>query len=145
MASSPAPTDSQDAVFKLLTDPTTFDGADIRRIDTHGASVFLAGDRVIKVKRAVHYPYLDYSTLDKREAACRAELSINRNFAPQLYRRVVPITREPSEHSSLTATAHRSNGRSRWPASTRIIRSTASPIAANSATPLSPNSPVPSR
>ncbi len=96
MASSPAPTDSQDAVFKLLTDPTTFDGADIRRIDTHGASVFLAGDRVIKVKRAVHYPYLDYSTLDKREAACRAELSINRNFAPQLYRRVVPITREPS-------------------------------------------------
>jgi uncharacterized protein len=94
MTNSPAPADSQAAIFKLLSDPATFGGAEIRRVDTHGASVFLAGDRVIKVKRAVRYPFLDYSTLDKREAACRAELEVNRNFAPQLYRRVVPITRE---------------------------------------------------
>jgi uncharacterized protein len=95
MTNSPAAADDQDTVFKLLTDPATFGGAEIRRVDTHGASVFLAGDRVIKVKRAVRYPFLDYSTLGKREAACRAELEVNRNFAPQLYRRVVPITREP--------------------------------------------------
>src|ERR1700679_520572 len=94
MTDSPAPADSQAAIFKLLSDPATFGGAEIRRVDTHGASVFLAGDRVIKVKRAVRYPFLDYSTLDKREAACRAELEVNRNFAPQLYRRSVPITRE---------------------------------------------------
>jgi uncharacterized protein len=95
MTNSPAAADGQDAVFQLLTDPATFGGTEIRRIDTHGASVFLAGDRVIKVKRAVRYPFLDYSTLGKREAACRAELEVNRNFAPQLYRRVLPITREP--------------------------------------------------
>jgi len=95
MTNSPAAADSQAAVFRLLSDPATFGGAEIRRIDTHGARVFLAGDRVIKVKRAVRYPYLDYSTLNKREAACRAELEVNRKFAPQLYRRVVPITREP--------------------------------------------------
>jgi uncharacterized protein len=86
--------DDQAAVFKLLIDPTTHGGAEVRRADTHGAVVFLAGDRVFKVKRAVRYPFLDYSTLDKRKAACQAELDVNRNFAPQLYRRIVPITRE---------------------------------------------------
>jgi uncharacterized protein len=35
---------------------------------------------------------LDYSTLAKRKAACEAELNVNRPFAPQIYRRVVPIT-----------------------------------------------------
>jgi uncharacterized protein len=86
--------DDQDAVFALLSDPATFGGAEVRRLDTHAASVFLAGDRVIKVKRAVRYPFLDYSTLAKRRAACMAELEVNRNFAPQLYRRTVAVTRE---------------------------------------------------
>src|ERR1700733_15860648 len=94
MAKSPPPADSQDSVLKLLGDPATFGGAEIRRFDTHGASVFLAGDCVVKVKRAVRYPFLDYSTLAKRKSACRAELEVNRNFAPQLYRRIVPITQE---------------------------------------------------
>jgi hypothetical protein len=85
--------DSQDAVFALLGDPATYGGAAVRRCETHAAVVFLAGERAIKVKRAVRYPFLDYSTLDKRKAACQAELDVNRKFAPQLYRRIVPITR----------------------------------------------------
>ena len=62
------------------------------RIDTHAASVFLQGTRALKVKQAVRYPYLDYSTLLKRKAACDEEMKINSQFAPQIYRRVVPIT-----------------------------------------------------
>ncbi len=85
--------DSQDAVFALLGDPATYGGAAVRRCETHAAVVFLAGERAIKVKRAVRYPFLDYSRLDKRKAACQAELDVNRKFAPQLYRRIVPITR----------------------------------------------------
>ncbi len=84
----------QQSVFKFLGDSATHGGAETRRVDTHGAVVFLAGNRVLKVKRAVRFPFLDYSTLDKRKAACRAELEVNRTFAPQLYRRIVPITRE---------------------------------------------------
>src|SRR5439155_1550635 len=68
-------------------------GAAVKRIDTHAASVFLAGSRAFKVKRAVRFPFLDYSTLDRRKRACEAELSANRPLAPQIYRRVVPITR----------------------------------------------------
>src|SRR5256714_14971684 len=83
----------QNAVFALLADPATHGGSAVKRIDTHAASVFLAGERALKVKRAVRYPFLDYSTLERRKAACDAELEINRNYAPQIYRRVLPITR----------------------------------------------------
>jgi len=86
--------DLQQSVFEFLGNSATHGGVDVRRFDTHSAAVFLAGDRVFKVKRAVRFPFLDYSTLDNRETACRAELEINHAFAPQLYRRVVPITRE---------------------------------------------------
>jgi len=89
-----ADNDLQESVFKFLGDRATHGGAEVRRADTHGAVVFLAGGRALKVKRAVRFPFLDYSTLDKRKAACRAELDVNRTFAPQLYRRIVPITRE---------------------------------------------------
>ena len=82
------------AVLDFLANPATHGGAPVRRIDTHAASVFLAGERAFKVKRAVTFPFLDYSTLEKREAACRAELEVNRPFAPDIYLRVMPITRE---------------------------------------------------
>jgi aminoglycoside phosphotransferase family enzyme/predicted kinase len=84
----------QDEVFAFLGDPATYAVAEVTRCDTHAAVVFLAGDRAIKVKRAVRFPFLDYSTLDRRKAACLAELDVNRRFAPQLYRRIVPITRD---------------------------------------------------
>ena len=80
----------QERVFAFLTDSTVHPHVD--RIDTHAASVFLEGSRALKVKRAVRFPYLDYSTLERRKAACEEEIRINRRFAPQIYRRVVPIT-----------------------------------------------------
>jgi uncharacterized protein len=86
-------TESQDEVFAFLADPATHGGRKVQRIDTHAASVFLSGDRALKVKRAVRFPFLDYSTLEKRKAACEAELKVNAPYAPQIYRGVVPITR----------------------------------------------------
>jgi aminoglycoside phosphotransferase family enzyme/predicted kinase len=65
-----------------------------RRIDTHASMVFLAGDRALKIKRAVRLPFLDYSTLEKRRRACEEELQVNAGNAPELYRRVVAITRK---------------------------------------------------
>jgi hypothetical protein len=85
---------SQDEVLAFLGGPATPGGEAARRIDTHAASVFLAGNRALKVKRAVRFPFLDYSTLAKRKEACAAELAVNAPFAPQIYRGVVPITRE---------------------------------------------------
>ncbi len=85
--------DMQQQVFAFLADPATHGGAAVKRIDTHAASVFLAGERALKVKRAVRFPFLDFSTLAKRKAACKAEIEANRPFAPDLYRGVLAITR----------------------------------------------------
>ena len=60
--------------------------------ETHISSVFLAGDKVYKLKKPVRFPYLDYSTLAKREVNCRAELVLNRRLAGDVYEQVVPLT-----------------------------------------------------
>jgi aminoglycoside phosphotransferase family enzyme/predicted kinase len=88
--SVPPQSDMQERVFSFLTDPVSHEK--VRRIDTHGASVFLEGSRALKIKRAVRFPFLDYSTLERRKAACEEEIRINRPLAPQIYHRVVPIT-----------------------------------------------------
>jgi len=64
--------------------------------ETHMSWVFLAGDRVYKLKKPVRFSYLDFSTLARREAACRAELRLNRRLAADVYLDVVPITLSPS-------------------------------------------------
>lgn len=87
-------TNAQNEVLAFLADSATYGGAAVKRIDTHAASVFLAGDRAIKIKRAVRFPFLDYSTLEKRKQACAAELAVNAPYAPEIYLRVLPITRE---------------------------------------------------
>ncbi|WP_369722456.1 AAA family ATPase [Bradyrhizobium sp. LLZ17] len=81
---------TQERIFAALTAH-----AGVKRIDTHAASVFLDGKRALKIKRAVRFPFLDYSTLDRRKAACEEEIRINRPLAPQIYHRVVAITEEP--------------------------------------------------
>jgi uncharacterized protein len=87
--------DGQDAVFAFLANPATHkDASHIKRIDTHGAVVFLAGSTAYKVKRGICYPYMDFSTLAKRKAACEAEIAINREYAPDIYLAAVPITRD---------------------------------------------------
>src|SRR5262245_45280518 len=87
---------SQQPVIDFLSDPASHGGAPVKRIDTHAALVFLTGERALKIKRAVRFPFLDFSTLKKRRAACEAEITVNRAFAPSIYRRVLPITSSPS-------------------------------------------------
>ena len=60
--------------------------------ETHMSWVFLAGPHVYKLKKPVRFPYLDFSTIERREAACRAELRLNRRLAPDIYLGVVPLT-----------------------------------------------------
>src|SRR5690242_10349418 len=85
---------SQQQAFAFLADPATHDGNPVKRIDTHAATLFLAGSRALKIKRAVRFPFLDFSTLERRKTACEAEIAVNRAFAPAIYRGVIAITRE---------------------------------------------------
>jgi aminoglycoside phosphotransferase family enzyme/predicted kinase len=87
-------TEDQTEVVSFLASPSTHDGAVVERIETHASVVFLAGTRAWKLKRAVRYDYLDFSTVERRKAMCEAELRINRRTAPGIYRGVVAVTRE---------------------------------------------------
>jgi aminoglycoside phosphotransferase family enzyme/predicted kinase len=65
--------------------------------ETHISHVFLAGDLVYKIKKAVRFPFLDYSTLDRRVRFLNDELQLNRRLAPSVYLAVMPITLDGSE------------------------------------------------
>ena len=90
------PIDPQDEVLAFLGSGSAFAGRGRPvRIDTHAASIFLAGTRAWKLKRAVRFDYLDFSTPERRRTALQTELSLNRRTAPALYRAVHAVTRVP--------------------------------------------------
>ena len=96
------PVPSQQDVAEFLSEPATHNmKTRPTRIETHGSIVVLAGSNAYKIKRAVSYPYMDFSTLEKRRAACQAELSVNRKNAPDVYLGVIPITRNADNSLSL--------------------------------------------
>src|SRR5512146_2388599 len=64
--------------------------------ETHMSFVFLAGSTALKLKKPVRFPYLDFSTLARREEACRAELALNRRLARPIYRDVTPLVQSDS-------------------------------------------------
>ena len=88
-------TEDQTPVIDFLAAASTHGGVSAERIETHASIVFLAGARAYKLKRAVRFDYLDFSTSERRRAMCEAELRLNRRTAPALYRGVVAVTREP--------------------------------------------------
>ena len=77
----------------LESGAATSEPGPLRRISTHLSHVFLGRERVYKLKRAVRLPFVDFSSLEQRRAACEAELELNRRFAGPLYERVLPVTR----------------------------------------------------
>src|SRR6476646_3592521 len=95
MDSAP-PANGQQNVIAFLSTPSAYglpDGTPIERIDTHISIVWLAAQRAYKLKRAVVFDYVDFSTAELRRAACEAEVRLNRRTAPALYLGVHPITR----------------------------------------------------
>jgi uncharacterized protein len=82
--------EDQRDVIAFLKDPSSYGpGVDrVEVVETHASLVFIAGERVFKLKRAIAYPYLDFSTADLRRRACDAELILNRRTAPALYKEV---------------------------------------------------------
>lgn len=84
-----------DAKVRFLSGTDAYPGysGGVELRETHMSWVFLTDDRVYKFKKPVKFAYLDFSTLARREAACRAELRVNRRLAADIYLGVVPLTR----------------------------------------------------
>ena len=99
--------DSLPPLIAALIDPRLYphpaDRVDL--VETHASWLLLAGAFAYKIKKPVTLPFLDYGTLARREAFCRAELVLNHRLAPDLYLDVVPIggTAEQPELGALPA------------------------------------------
>lgn len=68
----------------------------VSRRETHMSWVFFADDTVYKLKKPVRFSHLDFSTLARREAACRAEVALNQRLAPRVYLGVAALTQTPA-------------------------------------------------
>ncbi|HZT47328.1 MAG TPA: hypothetical protein VFA64_05090 [Hyphomicrobiaceae bacterium] len=89
------PTLADKVAFLSRPDAYPYPVEEVVRRETHMSWVFLAGSKVYKLKKPVRFPYLDFSTLERREAACRAEFSLNCRLAPDVYIGVAPLVATP--------------------------------------------------
>lgn len=77
---------SEDDVVAALSRPEAYPGRpDVDVRETHISYVFLAGDRVYKLKKRLLLPFVDYSTPARRRAMCEEEIRLNRRLAPGVY------------------------------------------------------------
>jgi aminoglycoside phosphotransferase family enzyme/predicted kinase len=72
-----------------------------RVIETSIAKIFLYDGRALKLKKPVDFGFLDFTTPDQRRWAMDRELAFNAETAPDLYRQVVPVTRDAGGHLAL--------------------------------------------
>lgn len=86
----------QAEIVAFLAAPATYGLADaaVERRSTHISELFLTPRHAYKMKRAVRLPFVDFSGLEQRRAACARELEVNRLTAPALYEALVPVRRD---------------------------------------------------
>ncbi len=83
-------------VLRAFLDPSFYPHP-VERVDvlqTHISYVFLAGDYAYKVKKAVDFGFLDYSTPARRRYYCRREVELNRRYCPHVYLGVATVRDE---------------------------------------------------
>jgi aminoglycoside phosphotransferase family enzyme len=86
---------TQKIVIDALLTPEAYpeNPGEIGLIQTHISFIFVTTNFVYKVKKAVNFGFLDFSTLEKRRFFCEKELELNRRLCPDVYLEVVPINK----------------------------------------------------
>jgi aminoglycoside phosphotransferase family enzyme/predicted kinase len=91
-----APESIDPLILRSLAQPSAYpDDASaafgIEHIQTHISNVFLTGDRVYKLRKAVDLGFVDFTTRSERNADCVREVQLNRRLAPDVYLGVAPL------------------------------------------------------
>jgi aminoglycoside phosphotransferase family enzyme len=78
---------------KFLLDPAIYPDhpKEVRVKETHISLVFLTGRYAYKVKKAVDFGFLDFTSLERRKYYCRREVTLNRRLSSGIYLGVVAI------------------------------------------------------
>jgi aminoglycoside phosphotransferase family enzyme/predicted kinase len=77
----------------------------IELIQTHVSYVLLTGQYAYKIKKAVNFGFLDFSTLEKRQHFCHEEIRLNQRGAGPIYIEVQPISQSHNQFSLNDASA----------------------------------------
>jgi aminoglycoside phosphotransferase family enzyme len=85
----------QKQIVEALMKPEAYDEdtGRIELVQTHISFVFLTKKFVYKVKKAVDFGFLDFTTLEKRRFFCEKEVALNRRLCGDMYLEVVPINK----------------------------------------------------
>jgi aminoglycoside phosphotransferase family enzyme/predicted kinase len=73
-------------------------GATVEIVQTHLSRVFLVGDRVYKLPRAVDVGFVSFARRAERTRECRREVALNRRLAPDVYLGAAPVVRSEGRH-----------------------------------------------
>lgn len=85
-----------DAALAALARPAIYGaaaGTPVEHVQTHISHVFLVGEHVYKLKKAVRFSFLDFGTRERRRFFCAEELRLNRRLAAPVYVDVRAIVR----------------------------------------------------
>lgn len=83
-------------ISRDLLDPNAYPDPtkSVEPLQTHISFIFITDDYVYKVKKAVNFGFLDFSSLDKRLYYCQQEIELNKRLSPDIYLGVLPVTDE---------------------------------------------------
>jgi aminoglycoside phosphotransferase family enzyme len=86
---------NQKQIVEALMKPEAYDETSgiIELVQTHISFIFLTKRFVYKVKKAVNFGFLDFTTLEKRRFFCEKEVDLNRRLCGDMYLEVVPINK----------------------------------------------------
>ncbi|MEM0906501.1 MAG: AAA family ATPase [Pseudomonadota bacterium] len=79
-------------MLAFLLDPKRYGGKTPHHIETHLSHIVLTDDMAYKLKKAITWSVVDYSSPEKRRACCVHEFEINHKNAPEIYLGVDAIT-----------------------------------------------------
>jgi aminoglycoside phosphotransferase family enzyme len=100
---------AQDVALKskvaFLRQPTSYPEPTYRveAIETHMSWVFLTDGYAYKLKKPVHYDFLDFRRIDARRFYCEEEVRLNRRLAANIYLGIVALNLDPCGHLQLGA------------------------------------------
>ncbi|MFE8069931.1 hypothetical protein QQM79_02635 [Marinobacteraceae bacterium S3BR75-40.1] len=89
---------SLEAKVSFLGDPENYPGAPetVECLETHLSWVFLTPRYVYKLKKPLHYEFLDFRTLKARLSNCEREIRLNKKLAPDIYLGIVTLSSHPT-------------------------------------------------
>lgn len=95
------PGETEKVAFLARAESHAHRPAEVEVVETHMSWVFLAGPRVLKMKKPVRTRSLDFATLERRRKAVADELTLNRRLAPGVYLGARALRRTPTGRLTL--------------------------------------------